>query len=70
MNAELIIDILKEKIPSVKPSLLIHDKIGSGTEFNVELGGVFFLSFIHQTDLFFSPGFGIRYAVLFAYLFF
>ena len=65
VQAKFVINVLKKKISSIESSLLVHNQIGSGTEFHVELCGVFFFCFIHKSHLFFCPCFGIGYTVCF-----
>ena len=47
MQTQLVINILKKEITTVKASLLIYDQICSGTELYVEFGRILFLCFAH-----------------------
>ena len=70
MDAEFVINILKEKITAIETALLIYREISPGAKFNHKLGRIFFFRFIHFADLFFSPGFSICYAIIFTDMFF
>ena len=63
VKPEFVIDTLEEEVAAVEAVLLVHGKVGTGAQFNVEFGGILFFRLVHQADLFLCPGFGIGNAV-------
>ena len=70
VQAEFVIDLLEEEVAAVEAALCIQGKVRSGTQFDVETGGILFFSFVHKAHLFLGPCFGIDNTISITDIFF
>ncbi len=66
VQPEFVINLLEKKVATVEAALCICRQVSAGMQGEIKRRGFFFFFLIHYSNLFLSPGFGVRDTVSFA----